>query len=40
MPFSSKEGIYLQDEHFLDKEVWDFENTPPDKYPPLLHYHP
>ena len=40
LPFSSKEGIHLQDEHFLDKEVWDFENTPPDKYPLLLHYHP
>ena len=26
--------------HFLDREVWDLENTPPDKLPLLLHFHP
>ena len=25
---------------FLDLEPWDFEGTPPDKYPLLLHFHP
>ena len=25
---------------FLEKERWDFENTPPEKYPLLLNYHP
>lgn len=36
------EGLKLnpQDDTFLDKDVWDFENTPEDKYPLLLHYHP
>ena len=40
LPYSIGEGIYLQDEHFLEKEIWDFENTPDDNYPLLLHYHP
>ncbi|MCG8480684.1 MAG: glycoside hydrolase family 65 protein, partial [Spirochaetales bacterium] len=29
-----------QDDNFLEKERWDFENTPRDRYPLLLHYHP
>ncbi len=33
-------GIYLQDDSFLDKAPWDFANTPPEKYPLLLHFHP
>ena len=33
-------GIVLQDEHFLDREHWNFEQTPADRYPLLLHYHP
>jgi alpha,alpha-trehalose phosphorylase len=33
-------GIHLQDDDFLDKEPWDFDGTPPDKYPLLLHFHP
>ena len=33
-------GIHPQDEHFLEREPWDFSNTPTDKYPLLLHYHP
>jgi alpha,alpha-trehalose phosphorylase len=33
-------GIFPQDESFLDKQEWDFDNTPRDKYPLLLHYHP
>ena len=35
-----KTGIHLQDDDFLDKEPWDFEGTPPEKYPLLLHFHP
>ena len=31
---------YPQDAHFLDREVWDLKNTPPEKRPLLLHYHP
>jgi alpha,alpha-trehalose phosphorylase len=33
-------GIFPQDDNFLNKEDWDFDNTPRDKYPLLLHYHP
>ena len=29
-----------QDDSFLDREVWDIKNTPKDKFPLLLHYHP
>ena len=27
-------------EHFLNRKPWDFEHTPLDHYPLLLHYHP
>jgi alpha,alpha-trehalose phosphorylase len=33
-------GIVLQDEHFLERKRWDFDATPLDKYPLLLHHHP
>ena len=33
-------GIHAQDAHFLSHKVWDFEGTPPEMYPLLLHYHP
>jgi alpha,alpha-trehalose phosphorylase len=33
-------GIYPQDDSFLDREPWDFANTPADRYPLLLFYHP
>lgn len=29
-----------QDDSFLEKEVWDFENTDRSKHPLLLHFHP
>ncbi|WP_110933938.1 beta-phosphoglucomutase [Paenibacillus bouchesdurhonensis] len=40
IPFDKELGIYAQDDTFLTKKKWDFENTPEDKYPLLLHYHP
>jgi alpha,alpha-trehalose phosphorylase len=40
VPFDKATGIYPQDDSFLDRERWDFENTPADKYPLLLFYHP
>ncbi len=40
IPFDKKTGIYLQDDAFLDRAEWDFENTPKESYPLLLHYHP
>ncbi len=40
IPYDEKRGINPQDDNFLEKERWDFENTPRDRYPLLLHYHP
>jgi alpha,alpha-trehalose phosphorylase len=40
VPWDDRERLYLQDDAFLEREVWDFEGTPPEKYPLLLHYHP
>ena len=40
LPYDDKSGLYLQDEHTLDKELWDFAGTPKNKYPLLLHFHP
>jgi alpha,alpha-trehalose phosphorylase len=30
--------VHPQSEGFTDRAVWDFANTPPEKYPLLLHY--
>ena len=40
IPYDERAGVLLQDEHFLNRKPWDFEGTPPDHYPLLLHYHP
>jgi alpha,alpha-trehalose phosphorylase len=40
IPFDEEKSIHPQDDNFLNKEVWDFKNTPADKYPLLLHFHP
>jgi alpha,alpha-trehalose phosphorylase len=40
VPYDDKLKIIPQDDSFLDRERWDFENTPPDRYPLLLFYHP
>lgn len=40
IPYHEQKKLYLQDDSFLDKAPWDFENTPADKYPLLLHFHP
>lgn len=40
IPHDETLGIYKQDDSFLDKAPWDFENTPPENYPLLIHYHP
>jgi len=40
IPYDAEKGIHPQDDEFLKKEVWDFENTPLDNYPLLLNYHP
>jgi alpha,alpha-trehalose phosphorylase len=40
LPYDEELGIHPQDADFLDLQPWDFSNTPPDKYPLLLHFHP
>ena len=40
IPYDEQRGINPQDDNFLEKERWDFANTPRDHYPLLLHYHP
>jgi len=40
VPFEAATGIYPQDDGFLDRQPWDFDDTPSDRYPLLLFYHP
>ncbi|WP_044957931.1 glycoside hydrolase family 65 protein [Butyrivibrio sp. LC3010] len=40
LPYDEKFGISPQDDSFLQKPVWDLENTPKEEFPLLLHYHP
>jgi alpha,alpha-trehalose phosphorylase len=40
VPYDSRLGIHPQDAQFLEKEVWDLDNTPMANRPLLLHYHP
>ena len=40
VPYDEKLNIIPQDDSFLDREPWDFRNTPREHYPLLLFYHP
>jgi alpha,alpha-trehalose phosphorylase len=40
VPYDAKLRIIPQDDGFLEKEPWDFSNTPSAHYPLLLFYHP
>jgi alpha,alpha-trehalose phosphorylase len=40
VPFDRRRGINPQDANFLEREVWDLDGTPPERFPLLLHYHP
>jgi alpha,alpha-trehalose phosphorylase len=40
IPYDEVTGIHPQDAQFLDREPWDLKNTPAEKRPLLLHYHP
>src|SRR5262245_44256567 len=40
VPYDKKLKLILQDDNFLDREPWDFRNTPREHYPLLLTYHP
>lgn len=40
LPYDAQRDINLQDDSFINKKVWDFDATPKEYYPLLLHYHP
>ncbi len=40
IPYDEAMGVHPQDQHFLEREVWDLDNTPLSQRPLLLHYHP
>lgn len=40
LPYSEDLDINAQDDSFLDKKLWDFDGTPREQYPLLLHFHP
>jgi alpha,alpha-trehalose phosphorylase len=40
LPYNEKLNIIPQDDSFLDREPWDFRNTPREHYPLLLFYRP
>ncbi|WP_114856430.1 glycoside hydrolase family 65 protein [Brachybacterium sp. YJGR34] len=33
-------GIHLQEDRFLEREIWDLSSTPEEAFPLLLHFHP
>lgn len=39
-PSKNKKGIIPQDDDFMEKALWNFQQTPASQYPLLLHYHP
>jgi len=40
LPYDDDLLIYGQDDGFLSKAIWNFEDTPKENYPLLMHYHP
>jgi alpha,alpha-trehalose phosphorylase len=40
LPYDEHLKVHPQDDNFLSLEKWDFEGTPEENYPLLLHYHP
>jgi alpha,alpha-trehalose phosphorylase len=38
VPYDDERGLHPQDQDFLEHRPWDFEQTPADRYPLLLHY--
>ena len=38
IPYDDALGVHPQAERFTDHKVWDFDSTPPENYPLLLHY--
>jgi alpha,alpha-trehalose phosphorylase len=40
LPYDDELKIHPQDDDFLEKEPWDLNSIPPEKFPLLLHFHP
>ncbi|MFD1849353.1 glycoside hydrolase family 65 protein [Oceanobacillus bengalensis] len=40
LPYDEDMGIQAQDDSFLQKQRWNLEHTPKEKFPLLLNYHP
>jgi alpha,alpha-trehalose phosphorylase len=40
VPYDDERGIHPQDDSFLQRERWELHDTPKDRFPLLLHYHP
>lgn len=40
LPYDEKLGVHGQDDGFLQKPIWNLKDTPQEKFPLLLHYHP
>ncbi|MGY1605191.1 glycoside hydrolase family 65 protein [Geodermatophilus sp. SYSU D00815] len=38
VPYDTQRGVHMQSDAFTHHEEWDFERTPADRYPLLLHY--
>ncbi len=38
VPYDERLGVHPQDQDFCQHERWDFDHTPPEHYPLLLHY--
>ncbi|MDH6128969.1 glycosyl hydrolase family 65 protein [Kitasatospora sp. GP82] len=38
IPYDENLGVHPQADDFTQHQFWDFDNTPPEKYPLLLHY--
>ncbi len=38
LPYDEGRGVHPQAEGFTEHQVWDFDSTPPDHYPLLLHF--
>jgi len=38
VPYDTQRGVHMQSDAFTHHEEWDFEGTPPEMYPLLLHY--
>jgi alpha,alpha-trehalose phosphorylase len=40
IPYDESRGITPQDDSFLEREVWNLDATPPERFPLLNHFHP